>query len=134
MITLSDDITTKHAQYWEERLTENVVCEAILEWLSEKKAENIRVYDVERTLGYTDIVIVCEGSADLHNRAIANHLIEMAKENKLHVMSKEGLEYGHWILIDLGQAIVHVFLPHVRDYYKLDELLEKVKNSEIKES
>ncbi|MDD2332312.1 MAG: ribosome silencing factor [Candidatus Cloacimonetes bacterium] len=115
-------------------MANNIQIQAIIEWLVEKKAENIKVYDVEEHSGYTDVVIVCEGSADLHNRAIANHLIDMAKENKLKVFSKEGLEYGHWVLIDLGDIVVHVFLPQTREYYKLDELMEKVKNSKDKES
>ncbi len=101
--------------------------EAILNWLTEKKAENIRVYDVEKKTDYTDVIVVCEGSADVHNKAIANHLIDMAKENHLHVLSKEGIDFGQWILIDIGDLIVHIFLPQTRDYYKIDELFTKVK-------
>ena len=101
--------------------------EAILNWLTEKKAENIRVYDVEKKTDYTDVIVVCEGSADVHNKAIANHLIDMAKENHLHVLSKEGIDFGQWILIDIGDLVVHIFLPQTRDYYKIDELFTKVK-------
>lgn len=102
--------------------------EAILEWLQEKKADNIRIYDVEKTSGYTDVIVVCEGAADLHNKAIASHLIDMAKEYSLHVISKEGIDFGHWILIDVGDVIVHIFLSETREYYKIDELFERVKN------
>ncbi len=103
---------------------------AILDWLNEKKAENVRVYDVEKTSGYTDVVIICEGAAGLHNQAIANHLLDMAKENHLLVMSKEGIDFGHWVLIDVGDVIVHIFLPDTRRYYKLDELFERVRASD----
>lgn len=109
-------------------LAENSKLEAILHWLSEKKAENVRVYDLQSKTDYTDVIVVCEGSADVHNRAIANHLIEMAKENHLQVLSKEGLDFGQWVLIDIGDLVVHIFLPQTRDYYKIDELFEKVKN------
>jgi len=102
---------------------------AILEWLNEKKAENINVYDVEKTSGYTDLVIVCEGAADMHNQAIANHLLDMAKANHLLVLSKEGIDFGHWVLIDIGDVIVHIFLPDTRRQYKIDELFEKVRDS-----
>ncbi len=111
----------------------NIKLEAILTWLSDKKAENIRVYDVQHKSDYTDVIVVCEGSADVHNMAIANHLIEMAKEHHLQVLSKEGLEYGQWVLIDIGDLIVHIFLPQTRDFYKIDELFEKVKNSRSEE-
>jgi len=106
----------------------NIKLEAILNWLTEKKAEHIRVYDVEKKSDYTDVIVVCEGTADVHNKAIANHLIDMAKEHHLHVLNKEGLDYGQWILVDIGDLIVHIFLPYTREYYKIDELFEKVKN------
>ncbi|MCD8479897.1 MAG: ribosome silencing factor [Candidatus Cloacimonetes bacterium] len=111
----------------EEILQDNIKYQAIIEWLTEKKAENIRTYEVQGKTDYTDVIVVCEGNADLHNKAIANHLIDMAKEHKLGVLSKEGVESAQWILIDLGDVVVHIFLPHTRDHYKIDELFEKVK-------
>jgi ribosome-associated protein len=117
----------------EEILQDNIKLEAILEWLTEKKAENVRVYEVQGKTDYTDVIVVCEGSADLHNKAIASHLVDMAKENHLKVLSKEGVDTAHWILIDIGDVIVHIFLPQTRDYYKIDELFEKVKNRDPEE-
>jgi len=108
-------------------LQDNIKYQAIIEWLKEKKAENIRSYEVQGKTDYTDVIVVCEGNADLHNKAIASHLIDMAKENHLSVLSKEGVENAQWILIDLGDVIVHIFLPQTRDYYKIDDLFEKVK-------
>lgn len=117
----------------EEILQDNIKLEAILEWLTEKKAENVRVYEVQGKTDYTDVIVVCEGSADLHNKAIASHLMDMAKENHLRVLSKEGVDTAHWILIDIGDVVVHIFLPQTRDYYKIDELFEKVKNRKPEE-
>lgn len=91
-------------------MTDQAKLKTILEWLSEKKAENIKVYDVHKTSSYTDLIVVCEGTADVHNKAIAAHLIDMAKEHKLGVISKEGVENGQWVLIDTGDVIVHIFL------------------------
>lgn len=114
-------------------LSDNTKLEAVLEWLTEKKAENIKVYDVHKTSGYTDVIVVCEGSADMHNRAIATHLIDEAKAHKYQVISKEGIDYGQWILIDVGDLIVHIFLPHVREHYKIDDLFEKVRQHHTEE-
>ncbi|MCK9585044.1 MAG: ribosome silencing factor [Candidatus Cloacimonetes bacterium] len=114
-------------------MQDNIKLEAILEWLSDKKAENVRVYEVQGKTDYTDVIVVCEGSADLHNKAIASYLVDMAKENHLKVLSKEGVESGQWILIDIGDIVVHIFLPQTRDYYKIDELFEKVKNRDPNE-
>lgn len=114
-------------------MSDNTKLEAVLEWLTEKKAENIKVYDVHKTSGYTDVIVVCEGSADMHNRAIATHLIDEAKSHKYQVISKEGIDYGQWILIDVGDLIVHIFLPHVREHYKIDDLFEKVRQHHTEE-
>ena len=115
-------------------MADNVKIEAIVEWLTEKKADNIKLYDVEKHSGYTDVIIVCEGSADIHNRAIANYLIDNAKGHHLIVISKEGLDNGHWILIDVGDVVVHVFLPHVREQYRIDELFDRVRAGKIEET
>ncbi|MCB5248745.1 MAG: ribosome silencing factor [Candidatus Cloacimonadales bacterium] len=114
-------------------MQDNIKLEAILQWLTDKKAENIRVYEVQGKTDYTDVIVVCEGSADLHNKAIATHLIDMAKENHLKVLSKEGTDSAQWILIDIGDVVVHIFLPQTRDYYKIDELFDQVRNRKPEE-
>ncbi len=96
----------------------------VVEWLQEKKAEAIASYDLQKLNSYTDLIIICEGQADLHVRAIANHLLDMAKSHHYQVLSKEGLDYAHWILLDLGDIVVHVFLPETREYYKIDEFIK----------
>ena len=112
-------------------MADNAKLNAILGWLNEKKAENISVYDVQKTSGYTDVIIVCEGAADLHNQAIASHLLDMAKANHFHVMSKEGIEFGRWVLIDVGDVVVHIFLSETRSYYDIDKLFKKVQENEL---
>lgn len=106
----------------------------VLEWLVEKKAENISKYDFSRINSFTDYVIICEGQADLHVRAIGNHLLDMVKEHHFPLLSKEGMEYSHWVLVDIGDIIIHIFLPETRQYYKIDDFiinyLQKMESSE----
>lgn len=109
-------------------MADNAKLTAILEWLNEKNALNIKTYDVSKTSGYTDVIIVCEGQADLHNQAIANHLLDMAKTHHMKVMSKEGIAHGQWILIDVADVIVHIFLNQTRRHYDIDELFAKVRD------
>lgn len=109
-------------------MADNAKLTAILGWLNEKNALNISTYDVGKTSGYTDVIIVCEGQADLHNQAIANHLLTMARDHGMKVISKEGIEHGQWILIDLADVVVHVFLNQVRRHYDIDELFAKVRD------
>jgi len=117
----------------ETNLAENAKLEAVLTWLAEKQAENIRVYDVAKNSAYTDFIVVCEGSADLHIRAIANHVLDMAKENKLQVLGKAGLDFGVWVLLDLGDVVIHIFLPQKREYYKIDEFFTELAGLSDKE-
>jgi len=114
-------------------LADNAKLNAILGWLNEKKAENIAVYDVQKTSGYTDVIVVCEGAADLHNQAIANYLLDMAKENHYPVLSKEGIEFGRWVLIDVGDVVVHIFMSETRQHYDIDDLFKKVKERPAEE-
>jgi len=101
----------------------DIKVKAILEWLAERKADAISLYDVRALNIYTDYIIICEGQADLHVRAIANNLLDNAKLHKQTVLSKEGIEYGRWALVDMGDIVVHIFLPEIRKFYKLDELI-----------
>ncbi len=94
----------------------------IIEWLAEKKAENISYIDVLGKTNFTDAIIICNGSADIHNRAIADHVMDCCYEHKFRILSKEGLDSGRWVLIDLGDVIIHIFNDSMRDYYKLESL------------
>ena len=114
-------------------MADNAKLNAILGWLNEKKAENISVYDVHKTSGYTDVIIVCEGAADLHNQAIANHLLDMAKASHYHVISKEGIEFGRWVRIDVGDVGIRIFLSETRRFYDIDDLFQKVKDRPTEE-
>lgn len=108
--------------------------ELIVGWLAEKKAENISAYDFAGKNSYTDYVIICEGQADLHVRAIGQYILDMVKEHHFSLLSKEGIDYSHWVLVDLGEIIIHIFLPETREYYKIDEFitnyLQKMDNIE----
>ncbi len=114
-------------------LADNAKLEAVLTWLAEKQAENIRVYDVTKNSTYTDFIVVCEGTADLHNKAIANHVLDMAKENKLQMLGKAGLDFGVWVLLDIGDVVIHIFLPQKREYYKIDEFFTELAGLSAKE-
>lgn len=104
--------------------------EKIVLWAQDKKAEDIQFYDVTGKTDYTDGVIVCHGSTELHVKAIGEHIIEKAKEEKMAIMSVEGLDNGVWILIDFVDIVVHIFEEKTRSYYQLEDLFSI--NSKIK--
>lgn len=92
----------------------------VLSVLSDKKAEDILVLDL-RGLGYIlcDYFVLATGESDRQNQAIVDGILEKLKDSGAQV---EGYEPGRWILVDLGDIIVHVLLPEVRAYYRLEEL------------
>ena len=90
--------------------------------LEDLKAENIVLLDVSSIASFTDYMIFASGTSTRHVSAIADSVIEAAKAAGRPPQGVEGAEVGEWILIDLGDAIVHVMLPEVRQYYELEKL------------
>jgi ribosome-associated protein len=96
--------------------------EMILSWALDKKAENAVHIDVTGKTDFTDSIIICEGSVPLHVRAIAQHILQKAAENKMQILSKEGIDNAKWILLDFIDIIVHIFDKETRSYYCLEDL------------
>ncbi len=95
------------------------------EWISEKKGEDIVVLDVRGKSSFTDWFIVCSGNGEIHTKAIAEHLIEKARQEKIYLMGSEGMSNAKWILLDFVDVIVHIFDIPVRDFYQLEDLWRK---------
>jgi len=94
----------------------------IIDALEDVKAQDIRVFS---TTGQTDLfdrVIIATGTSNRQTRALASHVRDKAKQAGGHVISVEGEETGEWVLVDLGDAVVHVMQPSIRAYYNLEEI------------
>lgn len=94
----------------------------IIDALEDVKAQDIRVFD---TTGQTDLfdrVVLATGTSNRQTRALASHVRDKAKQAGGHVISVEGEETGEWVLVDLGDAVVHVMQPSIRAYYNLEEI------------
>ena len=86
------------------------------------KGEDIVVLDVRHYASFTDYMIFASGSSSRHVNAIASSVVEAAKAAELSIVGVEGEDIGEWVLVDLGDAIVHVMQPDVRQYYELEKL------------
>ena len=93
-----------------------------LKALDELKAENVLVLDVRKYASFTDFMIFASGKSTRHVKSIANEVIETAKKASLSPLGIEGEDVGEWILVDLGDVIVHVMLPDTRQFYELEKL------------
>lgn len=86
------------------------------------KAVDIKVLDVRDRASFTDYMIFASGTSTRHVGSIAEEVVEQAKQSKTPPLGVEGEDTGEWILVDLGDVIVHIMLPDVRAYYELEKL------------
>lgn len=94
----------------------------IVDALDDIKGQDIQVFN---TTGQTDLfdrVIVATATSNRQTRALAAHVRDKVKEAGGQVISVEGEESGEWVLVDLGDAVVHIMQPAIRAYYRLEEL------------
>lgn len=96
----------------------------VLTALEDVKAVNVRRMDVRGLTDIADSMIVASGTSDRHVRAIADHVLEKAREINLRPLGVEGEREGEWVLVDLQDVLVHVMLPRVREFYAIEELWE----------
>lgn len=94
----------------------------LLAALEDIKAIDTVVIDVRTLTPLTDYIIVTSGRSTRHVKAIADHALEAAKKNNVTPLGIEGEQGSEWILVDLGDVIVHAMQPAVREYYQLEKL------------
>ncbi len=90
--------------------------------LDDSKAEDITVIDVKGKTTVTDWVVVATGTSSRHVKSLANSVFVAAKDAGKTPLGSEGQTEGEWVLVDLGDVIVHVMQRQVREYYDLESL------------
>ncbi|EUJ32818.1 iojap family protein [Listeria floridensis FSL S10-1187] len=88
----------------------------------DKRAEDILALNMQGLSGIADYFVICHGNSDKQVQAIAREIKEKAQENDVEVKRLEGFDAAQWVLIDLGDVIVHVFHRDERSYYNLEKL------------
>lgn len=90
--------------------------------LEELKGQDIAALDVSALTSVTDVMLVASGTSSRHVSALADNVVEKAKEAGIRPLGVEGKSGSEWVLIDLGDVVVHVMMPETRRLYDLERL------------
>src|SRR5690554_1594181 len=96
--------------------------------LEELKAKDVVRIDVRELTGVTDYMIIASGGSNRQVSALADSVIEKAKEAGRRPLGIEGKESGEWVLVDLGDIVVHVMQPATREFYDLEKLWQSAES------
>ncbi len=86
------------------------------------KAFDVNIVDVNGRSSVTDVLVFASGRSDRQVKSIANNIVLEAKKAGIPPLGVEGMNTGDWVLVDLGDVVVHVMLPQVRDYYGIERM------------
>src|SRR5436309_627382 len=94
----------------------------VVDALEDVKAQDIKVFDTVHLTSLFDRVAIASGTSNRQTKALAASVRDKVKENDGHILSIEGEDTGEWVLVDLGDMIVHIMQPAIRAYYRLEEI------------
>lgn len=94
----------------------------VIDALEDLKAKEITVLDVTQVTDVTDTMIFVTGTSNRHVKSLASNISVEVKKNGVQPIGIEGDDIGDWVLVDLGDILVHVMLPEIRDLYDLERL------------
>jgi ribosome-associated protein len=94
----------------------------VIDALEELKGVDIRVLDVRGLTSITDRMVVASGTSTRHVKSLADNVACKTREAGFRALGVEGEQAAEWVLVDLGDVVVHVMMPSVREFYALEKL------------
>ncbi|MGD8992024.1 MAG: ribosome silencing factor [Desulfobacterales bacterium] len=101
-----------------------------IEAVTIKKALNLVVLDVQNLTSIADAFIICSGQSNRQVNAIADATVDHLKKHQIKPLSIEGMSKGHWVLLDYGDVVIHIFYEPVREFFDLEGLWVDAKRIE----
>ncbi|WP_248926792.1 ribosome silencing factor [Paenibacillus hamazuiensis] len=99
----------------------------VVESADDKKAMNIVTLNLQGISLIADYFVICHGNSETQVQAIATEIRKKAEERGVRVRGMEGMETARWVLVDLGDVVVHVFHRDDREYYNIERLWSDAK-------
>lgn len=96
--------------------------------LDEMKAKDVVRIDVHELTSVTDYMIIASGTSNRHVGSLSDNVVEKAKAAGRQPLGVEGKESGEWVLVDLGDIVVHVMQPATRQFYDLERLWQSAES------
>lgn len=94
----------------------------IVDKIDDMKGRDIMTLDVAEKSTITDTLIICSGNSKRHVQSIAEHVATEAKHAGVPALGLEGQDEGEWVLVDLGDVVLHVMQENAREFYQLEKL------------
>lgn len=98
------------------------LAELVRDSLEDAKARDPVMIDVRGKTTITDFIFIATGTSNRHVQAVADRVVERVKQARQEVLGVEGREAGEWVLLDFGDAVVHVMQRETRSFYDLEQL------------
>ena len=94
----------------------------IAELALDKKGQQIVLMDISDISGFADYFVIISGDSNVQIKAIADHIEDQLRSEKIRTNHKEGYQYQNWVLLDYIDVVVHIFKKQAREYYGIEQL------------
>lgn len=103
-------------------MTPQEMQQVVINALEDLKGQDILVLDVTNLTDITDKMVFCSGTSTRHVKSLAQNVVTQSKKNGMEIVGVEGELDAEWVLVDLGDIVLHVMLPNVREFYQIEKL------------
>ena len=94
----------------------------VVEAASDKQANDVLLLDAREACSFADYMVICSGDTNRQLEAIRDEIVQVLKKEGILPGRREGVVDSGWVLLDVGNVIVHIFAPNAREFYQLDKL------------
>ncbi len=107
------------------------ITKLVLTTLDEGKGRDAKLIDIKEKSSFADYMVIATGTSERHVKSLASRVIDEVKKRGLKPLGSEGEAIGDWVLVDMGDVVIHVMTAQTRGFYQLEKLWEADFDAEI---